>query len=384
MNVMTLRSLRAAVFVIAGVLLSNVAPVPSLAQTPTLKPPLRGLISMGAYKFVGGPEGTQPDNNLAAVRAKPGILGGIVIVPSWHQLQPVAGGPLDTRVIDNMLSQIRIYNSHHPKHPLAAKLRVWGGFVAPLWAKQIGGNPIPVVQNAGQINEQHRTLGRFWTPQYRAAWANLQALLAARYDSEPLIREVSITSCMSLTAEPFVVNTQPQVMNRLRHNGFTNALFKDCLNGALDDYAVWTQTRLILSVNPLHLVHQPGPGNPEFTKSVMRACRDRFGAQCVFDNHDLNVPLANPLCTIYAEMAQLGAEIEFQTANIAPANFPGTIMFGVNSGASSIELYQDFPAKGGFPAVPDATLRQWSRWLAQNTGASTGPFTPPPCPAGSN
>jgi hypothetical protein len=356
---------------------------PGHAQTPTaaptIKPPLRGLISMGAYKFVGGPEGSQPDNNLAAVRAKPGILGGIVIVPSWHQLQPVQGGPLDTRVIDNMLNQIRIYNSHHPDHPLAAKLRVWGGFVAPLWAKKIGGNPIAVVQNAGLPNEQHRTLGRFWTPAYRQAWANLQSMLAAQYDGEPLIREVSITSCMALTAEPFVVNTQPEVMNRLRHNGFTDPLYKACLNGALDDYAVWKQTRLVLSLNPLHLVHVPGPGDPAFTKAIMRDCRNRFGAQCVFDNHDLNVPLAPPLCTIYAEMARLGPEIEFQTANIEPAQFPATIMFGVNSGASSIELYQDFPNKGGFPAVPNATLRQWSRWLAQNTGQS-GPFTPPQCP----
>lgn len=339
---------------------------------------------MGAYAFVGAKEGTQPDNNLAAVRKVPGILGGIVIVPSWQQLQPLNGNVLDTRVIDNMLNQIRIYNSHHPDHPLAAKLRVWGGFVAPLWAKRIGGNPIAVIQNAGQTNEHHRTLGRFWTPAYRQAWANLQAMLAAKYDSEPLIREVSITSCMALTAEPFVVNTQPKVMHRLRHNGFTNDQFKDCVNGALDDYAVWKQTRLVLSVNPLHLVHEPGPGNPGFTKNVMRACRARFGAQCVFDNHDLNVPLANPLCTIYAEMAQLGAEIEFQTANIQPANFPGTIMFGVNSGASSIELYQDFPKKGGFPAVPPATLRQWSRWLARNTGQPTGPFTPPSCPNGAN
>jgi hypothetical protein len=361
---------------------SDIAATKAPAPTPNLKPPLRGIISMGAYKFVGGKPGTQPDNNLAAVRAKPGLLGGIVIVPSWQQLQPVQGGPLQTRVIDTMLNQIRIYNSHHPDHPLAAKLRVWGGFVAPLWAKKLNNTkPIPVVQNDGQPNEQHRTLGHFWTPAYRQAWAQLQQMLAQQYDSEPLIREVSITSCMSLTAEPFVVNTQPKVIRRLRRNGFTDQAFKDCLTGALDDYAVWKRTRLVLSVNPLHLYHVPGPGDPEFTKGIMLACRNRFGAQCVFDNHDLNVPLAKPLCTIYAYMASLGPEIEFQTANIEPANFPGTMMFGVKSGASSIELYQDFPNKGGFPKVPDATLRQWSRWLAQNTGQS-GPFKPRSCPTG--
>ncbi len=262
------------------------------AQMPDVKPPIRGLISMGAYKFVA--IGGQPVNTMAAVRAKSGIFSGIVLVPSWQQLQPVANGPLQTEVIDNFLSEVRLYNANHA-HPLAVKLRVWGGFVAPMWAKSIGGPPIRVVQNQGQNNEQNRTLGRFWSPQYRQAWANLQALLAAKYDSEPLIHEVSITSCMSLTAEPFVVNTQPAVIGRLRHAGFTDTAFKDCLQGALADYAPWQQSRLVLSVNPLHLVHVPGPGNPEFTKKIMLACHVSLGERCVFDNHDLNTPLANPL-----------------------------------------------------------------------------------------
>jgi hypothetical protein len=82
-------------------------------------------------------------------------------------------------------------------------------------------------------------------------------------------------------------------------------------------------------------------------------------------------------------MHALGPEIEFQTANIQPADFPGTIWFGVQNGASSIELYQDFPMKGGFPTVPNAQLRQWSRWLMQNTGEKPGrPGPPPPCPHG--
>src|SRR5690349_14825093 len=48
-----------------------------LATTPAHaqdKPPIRGLVSMGAYRFVG--YGGDPVNTLAPLDAKPGIFGG--------------------------------------------------------------------------------------------------------------------------------------------------------------------------------------------------------------------------------------------------------------------------------------------------------------------
>lgn len=360
-------AVRSLTIALAATLLCALAPDHAPAQD-SIKPPVRGLISMGAYHFVGA--GGQPVNTLKEIRAKPGILGGIVLVASWQQLQPVANGPLRSAVIDNFLDQIRVYNSHHPQKPLAVKLRVWNGFMAPNWAKNIGGAPIDVIEHLGAKNEKHRTLGRFWSPAYRAAYAKLQTMLAAKYDSEPLIREVSITQCMALTAEPFVVSTAQGVMNRLRAHGFTDEAYKDCLSNAVSDYSAWQQSRLVLSVNPLHLVNKPTAHNPTFTERVMRQCRKAIGVRCVLDNHDLTVEtlVPNSLAPIYAAMTQLGPEIEFQTANETPANFAGTIKYGVSLGASGIELYQDFPGQG-FTAIPDATLKQWASWIEANTGA---------------
>ena len=66
-----------------------------------------------------------------------------MIIASWKQLQPTPSSELgDDNVIDNMLAEIHTYNLNHPNKPLAVKLRVWGGFMAPNWAKQIGGAPI--------------------------------------------------------------------------------------------------------------------------------------------------------------------------------------------------------------------------------------------------
>ena len=38
---------------------------------------------------------------------------------------------------------------------------------------------------------------------YAAAWRQLQTQLAAKYDTNPLIQEIAVTSCTSFSAEPF-------------------------------------------------------------------------------------------------------------------------------------------------------------------------------------
>jgi hypothetical protein len=330
------------------------------ASAQTVKPPIRGLVSMGAYHFVccGG----EPDNTLAPLDAKPGIFGGLVVVATWNQLQPTPTsvvGPGNT--IDQALAAVRGYNQRNPQKPLGVRLRIWGGFEAPGWAKRIGGPPIQTVHN-----NKHRTVGRFWLPAYRQAWAVLQQQLAARYDQEPLIQEVSVTACMSYTAEPFFVPMDDTVYPQLKAAGFNADVHKDCLHNAVPDYAPWQQSRLVLAVNPLRSVPaSQGPDDPAFTKRVMRKCRTLIGVRCVFDNHDLDTNLAPSLLPIYKLIKGLGPEIVFQTADATPTNFDGTIRLGVSYGASAIELYQDIKGKG-FPVVPDPQLIAWANLIEQN------------------
>src|SRR6185436_7055407 len=65
----------------------------ALAQDARVKPAIRGLVSMGAYKFVGS--GGDPVNTLDPLNAKPGIFGGLVVIASWEQLQPTQGSEID-------------------------------------------------------------------------------------------------------------------------------------------------------------------------------------------------------------------------------------------------------------------------------------------------
>lgn len=119
----------------------------------------------------------------------------------------------------------------------------------------------------------------------------------------------------------------------------------------------------MLSVNPLRTGLNQGPGDPEFTEQIMRDCRKTLGVRCVFDNHNLDTKLPRPLVRIYALMKKLGPEIVFQTGGTNPKDFEGTIKMGVEMGAKSIELWQDY---GGFPTVPNPKLERWAEMIEAN------------------
>ncbi len=196
------------------------------AQDEHVKPPIRGLVSMGAFKFVGS--GGDPVNTLDPLNAKPGIFGGLVVIASWAQLEPTQGGEIDPdNVIGKALQDVRAYNDRNKDRPLAVRLRIWGGFKAPGWAMKIGGDPIQAVHK-----NKNRRVGRFWLPEYRKAWASMIERLAAKYESRPLIREVAMTSCMSFTAEPFFSPSEDSVMKPLRAAGFNDEAYRNaCATG---------------------------------------------------------------------------------------------------------------------------------------------------------
>ena len=57
--------------------------------------------------------------------------------------------------------------------------------------------------------------------------------------------------------------------------------------------------------------------------------------------------------------AKHGPEIVFQTGGTNPKDFEGTIKFGVQRGATSIELWQDY---GGFPLSRTTCSSAGQRW----------------------
>jgi hypothetical protein len=227
-------------------------PPKSVAQASSMKAPVEGLVDMQDISFYR--KGVEPEFTLNNVNQFPAQFGGIVLNVTWQQLQPTQSGPLVTAPIDAALGLVSAYNSQNSV-PLAIKLRLWGGFMAPDWAKNLAGGPVAIPSLVhGGLPE---TLGRYWTQPYRQAWQALQSQLAERYDAQSLIREVSVTSCAWATDEPFVQwiapgNTGPNFAN-LAAAGYTAAKEFDCLQNARSDYAGWKTTYLDFPFNPLQM-----------------------------------------------------------------------------------------------------------------------------------
>ena len=322
----------------------------SRAGEPAAKAPLTGLIDMGDIAFHRTDEG-EAHNDVAELDPYAGIFSGIAVNVAWWQVEPTPG-VLVTTEIDRALADIRAYNQRNPQHPLAARLRVWPGTTAPDWAKRIGGDPVHILHRGLPI-----TVGRYWTPAYRAAWRDLQTKLAARYDDEPLVREVAVESGSSMTDEPFIIPGDPLSDRNLLAAGFTDQAYRETLMGAMEDYAGWKKTDVEYPFSPYRAI---GSGRPvpdlNFTFSVMQAFRHALGPRAILSNHGLGAPLPPQLVPLFAEIAKLGPPTNFQMVAPKGVILPQAIPFGVQNGAHAIELWS-VAKYGGFLSMPPDTVR---------------------------
>jgi hypothetical protein len=337
--------------------------VPAMAEA-ALKQPISGLVSMGSIAFHRHDDGI-PTNSLASLLAHLGIFGGVVINVTWAQLQP---GPdrLDTASIDSALAAVRAYNETVPATPLAVTLRVWSGPTAPGWVKSLEGPPVAVQRVFWHQPEETITIPRFWSDAYRTRWAALQRQLAEKYDMEPLIREVSDTSCSSLSDEPFVFPGDPLSLAHLHEAGFTDALFRDCLARSVVDYAGWKTTRIQVTANPFRRTDSGKPKlAPDETGRILTTFRHEFGQRILLSNHAFGVPLQPWIAPIIDQIKALGPPISFQT--MAPKGREGldweqTIQAAIAAGAGSVEVWAGENV-GGFETIDQQQLTKWSRVL---------------------
>jgi hypothetical protein len=320
----------------------------------TVKIPFAGLLTMGAIEELK--RGELPDI-MKEVNTHPGVYAGVVILATWKMLEP-SRGEYDFSVIDAGIEKMKTYNAAHPKKPLQGKLRVFSGVNAPDWVKTIDGGPVTVVDS-----ERNVEIGLFWSASYRAAWKNLQSALAARYDSNPYIREVAISSCCTITAEPFIAPLKKESVASMRAKGFSDAVFREALRGALDDYAPWQLTPLDFTFNMFHATDSGRwVQDPQFTVSLMKEFRARYGKRAVIANHGLQDPLRDAAVPIYEAIRELGPPIAFQTIS-QKVDFDKAIALGIDYGATEIELWDSVEAGGQAPFTA-ADCARWAKMLA--------------------
>jgi T5SS/PEP-CTERM-associated repeat protein len=358
------------------------------------KPAQSGLVDMGDIGFYSS---NSPDVlvtfTIADLANYPGSFSEIVLNVTWAQLQSAAGGPLDTAFIDDAISAINAYNVANGTN-VGIKLRVWGGYVAPDWAKNIDGPPITITgQHTVDQNFTPQTIGRFWTADYIAAWTSLQNQLAATYDNNPVIRGISQTAGASATDEPFVPlkgdaalqggGTVNQVAE-LQAGGYTDAAQQLTLRAAIADYAQWSTTPLDYTMNLFHLydaVFGKTVGDANFTLAVLQQAQNSTRLVQA-GNHALNNPLPTSDSFVYAQMAAYAAldpamaPASYQTAspkNLGSfGNWPNAVAQGVAADVGDIELW-DGPGSTGFLGLPPSQVQALAATLAAgNPPVTTG------------
>ena len=309
---------------------------------------------MGSTAFV--PRGGAPENTLAEVKAHPGVYTGAVIMASWAQLEP-SPGVFDFKVIDDALVAVRAYNSKYPATPLVAKLRIYNGASAPVWVKSLGGAPLPM-----QERQIKFTTGRYWSDVYRSEWKRLQDALAARYDTHPLVAEVAISSCGTLSAEPFVASFDGSNIQVLHAAGYTDASKKACLLAAADDYAAWQHVALDFSFTTFRTIDS---GHVQtdlaFTLQVMNEFRRRYAARAVLANHGADAQVTRNGGPVDDALHTLGKPIEFQTAG-PQVNWDAAVQTALRYGVSELEVWDSKDA-GGLAPISMAQLQRWKAAL---------------------
>lgn len=360
----------------------------------SVKAPLQGLIDMQSIGW-HDKQGGEPSFDAGNVAMFPGVFGGVVINATWDALQPTAGGALDFSTIDSALSQVRAYNAANASAPLGVKLRVYGGCSAPPWALAINGGPVSIQRNPqgcrvadGGTGNCPLMVGKWWTAEYITAWRAFQAELAAKYDSEPLVRQVAVTSCASQTDEPFVPTVEPASRLALSAAGYTDQAQMACLNGAVDDYSAWKYTLVDFTFNVFDTEQGADSGPPlspdagaSFALGVMSACRTALGSRCVLDNHALMVPLRAADQDVYDAIGAMGGPTNFQTQ--APSGmhceWTATIAQGIALGAEAIEVW---PAANlyGFDSLMAPQVEQLAAQFVTPIPVPPPPDATPSCP----
>jgi hypothetical protein len=356
--------------------LLSLPPLTGSLADPAIKPAITGLISTAGFSqpnVVGSTAPSCSATNSCGLYAFPGIFGGYVVKANWKDLQPTGSSDFDTTVIDDGLQAVMNYNnaiaaanlSSPNNRQLSVRLRVWSGCRStPGWATTLDGDPI-IIQAKYAGNVVSCTTGRFWdrTSGYAAAWRDLQTKLAAKYDSNPLIREVAISACSSFSDEPFYLPWQDLADDTtstvLPQAGYTDSDYQQCLENAVADYAPWQTSRFEFTFNPFSGLTKFA--DVAFSERVMRGCRQAVGQRCILSNHDLaaHPPEASAILPLYAAMRKLGPNITFQAYVVAPNDFEGTVRKGVSLGAGSIEVWQE-PEAGSFEHQTAATLQSWA------------------------
>lgn len=334
---------------------------------------------------------------------------------SWVDLQTTDGGAIaSNNNIDKALTLCTTVNGRQSKQ-WTVKLRIFCGSVAPTWAKNKSGGPI-----SGNSSE---TLGPFWCADYQASYKDFMTKLAAKYDANPLIGEVTICLTADDSGEPCLHNAIGSGSGRtsaLRTGVYqsnysttnTDPTQLAAVKAAMTTLtnAVWATTPVSFAFNPYDNIATGASGdinnlliptidylqaNVATPKGVLENNSLRANAIVKMPNNKSWAPNGSPYAdrataytSMYKEMAKFGpsataatdlgftplanpSPICIQTATYSgqggtPAAFQNTLEYAIWLGARMVEL------PSGYNALTAAQLDSYNARLTANDPVVAG------------
>jgi hypothetical protein len=341
---------------------------PVINNPPTktsIKLPIYGLVSMGSLEVLTGPASSSNSASTTEVtfpeiNYRPGYFSAGVILVTWAQLEPTQG-KFNFSLIDTALANIAAYNKKYPATPITGKLRVIAGFNSPAFVLALDGGALTLEHKGGNV-----IVPRWWTSDYHSAWLGLVNALAAKYDNRPLMQEVAVTSCSSVSAEPMVTPLDAVNIPILKAAGYTDALGEACLTNAVTDYVAWTHTSIDFTFNPWRDIDSGvDVWNHKFPPQLMTAFRAEY-PHGVLANHGLQTSIGKQETLVYGMFNTLGKPVEFQTGGVSGMNFDTAYQNGISHNMTEFELWDEKPA-GGAASYSTQELTTWKNGLAKPT-----------------
>lgn len=294
----------------------------------------RAIVTNDSVKLKRVLRGVMDSNSAPVASMNPPVQNFVVNV-YWDKVQPNNGSEFNTASIEEQLAK-----SHYPDSRV--RMRVFAGRFAPDWVKREVGN-IPWVE-AEDTKVGSYQLPLFWTDAYSVRYNAFMNKLAARYDDDLRVAEVTLSKCMTTYAEPMIrqISNRTNVDNALRA-GYTYQADVDCLRNNIDNVAAhWSKTRFDIALNPFQGFNRPAGQTPNtVTLEILSYCRQKLGIRCVLGNNSLRstVALGENYDEIYAAMKAAGGPIYFQTATPQKiGDYKATLQKAVDLGAWSVEL----------------------------------------------
>lgn len=282
------------------------------------------------------------------------VVNTIVVKVYWQDIQPQEDGEIiHPNAIDNALNYVRIMNTANPGLNLTLKIRLYCGIASPQWIKQKAGTF--TLQGMGQSVD----CIRFWESETLNAYANVQAKLAALYDTVPEILDVVNSGTGTSTAEGMIRNVGKagaHKQNSLSYlkAGYTTVKDIDAIKKSIDAMKVWKHTRVSMAFSSFVLIDKNGVGEDVNTSlSLLDYFVNKLTEQAVPGNNGLRDDATGTNAEKWAEggandkiydriqedYKTKNIGVYFQTATLARiGDIENTMAQGLARGAGMIEL----------------------------------------------